>query len=198
MRIHSRNVHVVYPGQLHVEGQFSNHVRYYFYSTRDHIVMILSTQVTPVQRHGSSCRPFSGPALSILSINVEGYSQAKAEIVSTFAHGYDVVCMQDTHIGPAHCRPSIHGMKLIAETRHRKYGSAVFAKPTLNIEAVHTEVTDSHIELITVSLATITITSVYKPPAREFEWPSLPERCRRPLHLLICDFNSHSTAWGYK
>ena len=166
--------------------------------TRDHRVMISSTQVTPVQRHGSSCRSFSGLALSTMSINIEGYSQAKAEIVSTFAHGYDIVCMQETHIGPEHCRPSIYGMKLIAEIRHRKYGSAVYAKPTLNIEEVHTEVTDSQIELITVSLAKITITSVYKPPASEFEWPSLPERCRRPLHLVIGDFNSQSTAWGYE
>ena len=74
----------------------------------------------------------------------------------------------------------------------------MYAKPTLNIEEVHTEVTDSQIELITGSLAKITITSVYKPPAREFEWPSLLERCRRPDHLVICDFNSHITAWGYE
>ena len=133
-----------------------------------------------------------------MSINIEGYSQAKAEIVSTFAHGYDIVCMQERHIGPEHCRQSIYGMKLIAEIRHRKYGSDVYAKPTLNIEEVHTEVTDSQIELITVSLAKITISSVYKPPASEFKWPSLPERCRRPLHLVIGDFNSHSTAWGYE
>ena len=66
--------------------------------------------------------------------------------------------------------------QLIAEIRHRKYGSVVYAKPTLNIEEVHTEVTDSQIELISVSLAKITIPSVYKPPASEFEWPSLPER----------------------
>ena len=116
----------------------------------------------------------------------------------TFAHVYDIVCMQETHIGPDHCRPSIHGMKLIAETRHRQYGSAVFAKPTLNIEEVHTEVTDSQIELITVSLAKITLTSVYKPPASEFEWPCLLERFRRPLHLVIGDFSSHSTACGYE
>ena len=98
--------------------------------------------LTPMkfQRHASSCRSFSGPALSTMSINIEAYSQAKAEIVSTFAHGYDIVCMQETHIGPEHCRPSIYGMKLIAEIRHRKYVSAVYAKPTLNIEEVHTEV----------------------------------------------------------
>ena len=102
-------------------------------------------------------------------------------------------------------------MKVIAETRHRKYGFAVYAKSTLDIEEVHTEVTDSQIELITVSLTNITITSVYKPAASEFEWPSLPETCRRPLHLVIGDFNSHSTvivlyfrnklsstAWGYE
>ena len=80
-----------------------------------------------------------------MSINIEGYSQAKAKIVSTFAHGYGIVCMQETHIWPEHYRPTIHGMELIAETRHRKYGSAVYAKPTLNIEEVHTEVTDSQI-----------------------------------------------------
>ena len=82
-------------------------------------VMISSTQVTPVQRHGSSWRSFSGPALSTMSINIEGYSQAKAEIVSTIAHGYDIVCMQETHIGHEHCRPSTYGMKLIADIRHR-------------------------------------------------------------------------------
>ena len=49
-----------------------------------------------------------------------------------------------------------------------------------------------------MSLANITITSLYKPPASEFEWPSLLERCRQPLHLVIGDFNSHSTAWGYE
>ena len=97
--------------------------------------------------------------------------------------------MQETHIGPEHCRLSIHGMNLIAETRPRKYGSAVYAKPNLNIEEVHTEVTDSQIEQITVSLTKISITSVYKPPACEFDWPYLPERCRRPFHLVIVVFN---------
>ena len=76
--------------------------------------------------------------------------------------------------------------------------SAVCAKPTLNIEEVHYEVTDSQIELIIVSLAKITIPSVYKPPASTFEWPYIPERCRRPLNLVIGDFNSHSTVWGYE
>ena len=66
------------------------------------------------------------------------------------------------------------------------------------VKKVHTEVTDSQIELITVSQAKITITSVYKTPESEFEWPSLPDRCRRPLNLVIGDFNSHSTAWGYE
>ena len=118
--------------------------------------------------------------------------------MSTLAYGYDIVCMQEKHIGPENCRPSIHGMNLIAETAHRKYGSAVCAKPTLIIEELHIEVTDSQVELITVILAKITITSVYKPPASEFEWPSLRESCRRPLHLVIGDFNSHNTTWDYE
>ena len=76
--------------------------------------------------------------------------------------------------------------------------SAVCANPTLNIEEVHYELTDSQIELIIVSLAKITITSVYKPPASAFEWQYIPETCRRPLNLVIGDFNSHSTVWGYE
>ena len=79
--------------------------------------------------------------------------------MSTFA--YDIVCVQYTLIGTEHCRPSIYGMKLIGETRHRKYGPAVYAKPTMNIEEVHTEVPDSHIKLITVRMTKITISSVY-------------------------------------
>ena len=142
--------------------------------------------------------PVQGRRCQQCSLTLRVTHRPRLRLCLHLHHGYDIVCMQETHIGPEHCRPSIYGMKLIAEIRHRKYGSAVYAKPTLNIEEVHTEVTDSHIELITVSLAKITITSVYKPPASEFEWPSLPERCRRPLHLVIGDFISHSTAWGYE
>ena len=39
---------------------------------------------------------------------------------------------------------------------------------------------------------------MYKPPASEFEWPSLRESCRRPLNLVIGDFNSHNTTWDYE
>ncbi|CAM4735392.1 unnamed protein product [Leuciscus chuanchicus] len=65
--------------------------------------------------------PPLGPALSIASINIEGFSRRKADI-ATVVRRFDIVCMQETHIGPAQHRPAITGMKLVAQIRHRQYG----------------------------------------------------------------------------
>ena len=116
--------------------------------------------------------------------------------MSTFAHGYDIVCMQETHIGPEHCRPSIYGMKLIAEIRHRKYGSAVYAKPTLNIEEVHTEVTDSQIELIIVSLAKIDKYNLDLIGLCEMRWRDSGEHLAGNYHYVWSGPNNNSGKVG--
>ena len=41
------------------------------------------------------------------------------------------------------------------------------------------------------------ITTLYKPPASPFEWPALPPKCRKKHAVVIWDFNSHHTMWGY-
>ena len=92
--------------------------------------------------------PLPGPALSIVSINIEGFSRCKAEIMATMANRFDLLCMQETHISPAQHRPVIPGMKLVAEIRHRQYGSAVFSRPNLKIEEVWTHTTEGNIETI--------------------------------------------------
>ncbi|KAJ8373455.1 hypothetical protein SKAU_G00040350 [Synaphobranchus kaupii] len=146
------------------------------------------------QRH---LRP-SGPALSIASINIEGFSRCKADILATVVKHFDIVCMQETHIGPAQHRPALPGMKLVAETRHRQYGSAVFSRPNLTIEEVCTHTTEGQMETITVALPNVSVTSVYKPPKSPFSHTELPDRCKRKFQISIGDFNAHGTSWGYK
>ena len=145
------------------------------------------------QRHS----PPSEPALAIASINIEGFSRSKAIILETAVKRFDIVCMQETHVGPAQQRPSIPGMKLVAEIRHRQYGSAVFCRPNLTIEEVCTHTTEGQMETITLALPNVSVTSVYKPPLSPFTHTELPDRCKRKHHISIGDFNAHSTMWGY-
>lgn len=155
----------------------------------------MTTPAGPRQRHRHS--PASGPALTVVSINIEGFSRCKADILATMANRFDLLCMQETHIGPAQHRPTITGMKLIAEIRHRQYGSAVFSRPNLKIEEVYTHTTEGDMETITIALSNVSVTSVYKPPPSPFLYTELPERCKRKFHISIGDFNAHSTLWGY-
>ncbi|XP_032874732.1 5-hydroxytryptamine receptor 7-like [Amblyraja radiata] len=148
------------------------------------------------KRHRHS--PSSGPALSIASINIEGFSRCKADILATAAKRFDIVCMQETHTGPTQHRPAIPGMKLVAEIRHRQYGSAVFSRPNLAIEEVCTHTTEGQMGTITVALPNISVTSVYKPPQSPFLHSELPDRCKRKYHISIGDFNAHSSLWGYE
>ena len=55
---------------------------------------------------------FSGPALTIMSSNVEGLSAAKQQLVADLSskHRCAVVCMQETHRGPNDIRPNVPGM----------------------------------------------------------------------------------------
>lgn len=48
-------------------------------------------------------------------------------------HKCDVLVMQETHRGPTFPKPNISGIELIIERPHEKYGSAIFARPGLNI-----------------------------------------------------------------
>ena len=100
----------------------------------------------------------------------------------------DIVCMQETHRGPNHRRPFLKGMKLLAEIQHGKYGSAIFSRPDLPIEYTHTANSEDDNEIITVRLCSISNSSVYKPGSSfSYTWPP----------LVIRDFNSHNTMWGY-
>ncbi|KAJ8378167.1 hypothetical protein AAFF_G00245530 [Aldrovandia affinis] len=122
-------------------------------------------------------------ALVVTSINVEGYTKTKAEVIASYCSGNDIICMQETHLGLKSNRPTLPGMKLVAEIRHPK--------------DIYTNSSDTNIETVTVCLPEISITSLYKPPASPFVWPDIPTKCRKKYAVVIGDFNSHHTRWGY-
>ena len=77
--------------------------------------------------------PFSGPAVTIMSCNVEGLSAAKEQLIADLRHRLQcaVVCIKETHRGPDAIRPSIPGMDLAIERPHSQYGSAIFRPANL-------------------------------------------------------------------
>lgn len=59
----------------------------------------------------------SGPALSIISSNIEGLSGAKQDLLADLCiqHRCDTLCLQETHCGPTRICPRIPDMTLIFE-----------------------------------------------------------------------------------
>ena len=53
-----------------------------------------------------------------------------------------IVCMQETHRGSNHRRPSLKCMKFLAEIQHDKYDSAIFSSPDFPIEYTHIQQTE--------------------------------------------------------
>lgn len=143
-------------------------------------------------------RSFSGPALIMISINIEEISPNKEDILAQLCKetSCDVLCVQETHRGNESKIPKINGMKLAAIRPHKKYGSAIFTKPSIDIVSSEmTEVDD--IEIITIDLGKCTVTSVYKPPNSPFKFHKPKNFAARNVRIILGDFNCHSTIWGY-
>ncbi|XP_061721084.1 uncharacterized protein LOC133527905 [Cydia pomonella] len=88
-------------------------------------------------------------------------------------------------------------MVLIAEIKHRQYGSALFVRPGLNIRSVY-KTSTNNIEIITAELNNCTITSVYKPPNEKFQFDKTLNFDSQPTRFVVGDFNSHSESWDYR
>ena len=60
------------------------------------------------------------PALMVMSVNIEGLSSAKQQIIAELCANpkCDVLCMQETHRCPGVVRHRVHGMNIVAEIAH--------------------------------------------------------------------------------
>ena len=102
------------------------------------------------------------------------------------------LCLQETHRGADSFRPKIDGMSLVAESPHKKYGSAILFRDDLRVEKISVR-TLGTVELLIIVMPGVVVHSVYKPPN---DWFVLPALGHRNLpHIVIGDFNSHSTTW---
>ena len=135
-------------------------------------------------------------ALNVISANIKGLTVSKASMLSEMSkrEHCHCLCLQETHIAPHLARPKIPGITLIAERPHIKYGSAILIRSALKVKCVSVCEQDN-MELISIEMPGVVVHFVYKPPNEKFVPPPLGHG-NRP-HIVIGDFNSHSTIWGY-
>ena len=135
-------------------------------------------------------------SMIVISANVEVLSGNKASILSELCkiQHCHCLCLQETHRAKDQARPKIPGMTLVAERPHNKHGSSVLVRDGLKVNRISV-CEEENVEFITVELPGLVIHSLYKPPPEPFLLPPLGQRIKP--HIVIGDFNSHSTLWGY-
>ena len=104
------------------------------------------------------------------------------------------MCLRETHRAPHLAMPKTIGMTLIAERPHIKYGSSILIRSDLKVKSLSVW-EQHHVELISIEMYGVVVHSVYKPPSEKFVLPALGYG--NLLHIVIGDFNSHSTTWEY-
>ncbi|KAH1026607.1 hypothetical protein HUJ05_000247 [Dendroctonus ponderosae] len=141
---------------------------------------------------------FSEPTLTIISINIEGITKNKQDILSQLCQttNCNILCIQEAHRDENSIRPDVTGMNLSIEAPHNKYGSAIFTKPSLAISSVAKNIQDD-IETLTVEIGKLTVTSIYKPPRKEYRFSQTNNFQTKNTKFVIGDFNSHHSGWGY-
>lgn len=127
----------------------------------------------------------------VLSLNAEGMSTTKSEILANLDS--DIICLQETHRDPM--PPRIPGMHLIIHHPSPIHGSAIYARDKSAIKS-SADFSEGGIEILQVGTVHFKITCVYKPPATPFRWPQTLH-LNDETNLVVGDFNSHSTTWGY-
>ena len=135
-------------------------------------------------------------AMTVISAKVEGLTASKASILSVMCKEQHChcLCLQETHRSKDQARPRISGMALVAERPHNKHDSSVVIRDGLKVNNISV-CEEGNVELIIVELSGVIVHFMYKPPPEPFRLPALGQR-NKP-HIVIGDFNSHTTLWGY-
>ena len=135
-------------------------------------------------------------ALTVISANIEGLTAAKASILSEMCKREccHCLCHQETQRSTNILSPTIAGMSLVVERQHNKYGSAIIIRNDLKVKKIYERVQGT-VEIITIVMSGVVVHYVYKPPNDSSELPALGHT--NLPHIVIGDFNSHSTTWSY-
>ena len=134
--------------------------------------------------------------LTVISANIEGLTTSKASILSEMCKREHChrLCLQEANRTTNLLRFKIVGMLLVAQHPHNKYGRAILIRDDLMVENIYDRVQGT-VELITIVMHGVVVHSVHMSPNDQFELPSLGHRDLP--HIVIGDFHSHSTSWGY-
>ncbi len=131
------------------------------------------------------------PKFRVLSLNAEGISTTKAEILTNL--DTDIICLQETHKDTV--PPRMPGMHLAIHHPSPVHGSAIYTSDGSVIKS-STDLSEGGLEILQVDTEHLNIIAVYKPPATPFAWPDTLHLSNK-ASLVTGDFNSHSTTWGY-
>ena len=137
-------------------------------------------------------RPLGMENFKIVSFNAEGISPAKIQILADLRA--DILCLQETHKDMT--MPSIPGMHLIVHHGSPVHGSAIYARDKAIISNSQ-NLSANKMEILKVETRHLNIMSVYKPPPTPFQWPENARQSRNKATVVLGDFNSHNTLWGY-
>ena len=131
-------------------------------------------------------------AMTVISANVEGLSANKASITIKIVQdtALPLSMSPKTHRAKDQARPKTPGMTLVAKRPHNKHGSFAFLRDGLKVNSIFV-CEEENVEFITMELPGVVVHSLYKPPPEPFLLPPLGQRIK--LHIVIGDFNSHST-----
>lgn len=110
-----------------------------------------------------------------------------------FDENIDVAVIQETQLSCEGARSQIHGFTMISALHHEKFGLATYVKNDLLPSVQLMPPINSFSTGIKIN--EFSIINVYKPPSEEFSSNVLPS-FDKPT-IVIGDFNSHNTLWGY-
>jgi ribonuclease HI len=139
--------------------------------------------------------------LNILQWNAEGVYNKKIPLTERLhSEDIDVACIQETHLNTNN-RFTIRGYQTFRMDREARHKGGVMILVKNSIAAKDFQVdTNQQAEIhgvnITVDNSVITIINLYCPQDKELSLQSMnipSQNC-----LIVGDFNSHSTCWGYE
>ena len=124
-----------------------------------------------INKHGCSNSEQAivlGHHMKIMSLNVEGISAAKSDMLARLLtkHSVDILNLQETHLSEDSppSRYKIPGYEVVTRVDHRQYGIMTYARRGLHIEECAKTLTNDNIHTSKIKYQDVSIINVYKPP----------------------------------
>ncbi|KAL4135432.1 hypothetical protein QTP88_007041 [Uroleucon formosanum] len=158
-----------------------------------------TTTTTTINQNSPSQGSTTRDSTRIMQINVEGISKAKFEVLEILLleQNVDILLIQETHKSDEEQlskRGFINGYTVAGATYHSKYSTATYVRENLKWKFI--QATDyNNIFIIQIEINNLSVFNIYKPPNISWTLP-MTLNIQHPS-VVMSDFNSHHTTWGY-